>query len=62
MMNSRLGKLPKCILTHQRRQVVFGVILVSRAVYGPIIFGNWLSSNETQSEYPVTQNTLTSGF
>lgn len=41
MMTSRLGKIQKCILTHQRKLVVFGMILVSRAVYGTVIFGNW---------------------
>ena len=40
MMTSRLGKIQKCILTHQRKLVVFGTTSVLRAVNGTIIFGN----------------------
>lgn len=50
VMTLRLGKIQKCILTHQRKLVMFGLILEWRAVYGPVI-RNWSWWSGTHYSY-----------
>lgn len=49
-MTLRLGKIQKCVLTHQRKPVVSGLILAWKAVYGPVI-RNWSRWSGTHCSY-----------